>query len=245
MTDVEKSKRNAPYVSAAALSKFFDHIRYVATPKKVDFGLLSDYGISKGNVFALMSALKFLGLVDKQGTPTAAFASLQVMGEEFVKNLNEVVRNAYADLFSRLDVSKDSREHIRNYFSRNYSPSQSEKATVLFLDLCKEANIAVAPKTVAQNAEAPKKDTIKPPGLRIIRIPDDRGKAEQGGESKQEITLSDDELRRAYLKKLIDRIATPDTTGKDAAAIEAEAKLRNAELDRIERLIGISNKKEG
>lgn len=157
----ESSRRMAPYVSAAALSEFFDHIRYVSTPKKVDAGLLLDYGTSKGNVFALRSALKFLGLIDDQGKPTPAFSSLQVMGEEFNKNLREIVTKAYADLFHKLDVSRDSREHIRNYFSRNYSPSQSLKATILFLDLCGEAGIPTVAESSRESKPIESKESKK------------------------------------------------------------------------------------
>lgn len=149
----EMKGRKAPYISIKALMDFLDHIRYVSTPKKVDAGLLQDYGISKGNVFALLSALKFIGLVDVTGNPTPAFSSLQTMGEEFQGNLRKVVEDAYADLFARLDVSRDSREHIRNYFARNYSVSQSERATGLFLDLCREAGIPVAAELRGGKAE--------------------------------------------------------------------------------------------
>lgn len=240
MTNKGKGKRKAPYVSAAALSQFFDHIRYVSTPKKVDTGLLLDYGVAKGNVFAMMSTLKFLGLVDNEGKPTPAFGSLQVMGDEFVSNLREVINTAYADLFARLDVSRDSREHIRNYFSRNYSPSQSNKATILFLDLCKEAGIPVAAGTGAARKDIGAR-VVEPRPSRIQRERSEQ--ATPAVEGEVEIPLTDDELRRIYLRKLIDQVSTPDTAGKDAEAIKAEAELRQAELDRIEKLIGITKKK--
>lgn len=241
MVNRGKNKRKAPYISAAALSQFFDHIRYVSTPKKVDTGLLSDYGVSRGNVFALMSTLKFLGLINNEGSPTPAYSSLQVMGEEFVNNLREVVTSAYADLFARLDVSRDSREHIRNYFARNYGVSQSNKATILFLDLCKEASIPIAAGT-----ETAKKDI----SARVTTSRPTRKQGEQAEqatlpiEQKAETPVSDDELRRMYIRKLVDQVAQPDTAGKDAEAIKAEAELRKAELDRIEKLIGITKEKE-
>lgn len=242
MANKGKGKRKAPYVSVSALSQFFDHIRYVSTPNKVDAGLLLDYGVTKGNVFSLMSALKFLGLVDNDGKPTPAFSSLQVMGEEFVSNLREVVTTAYADLFSRLDVSRDSREHIRNYFARNYSASQSDKATILFLDLCKEVGIPVA-----ASAELAKKDisskvvTPRPVKTRRERVEEVSPAVGLGAET----SISDDELRRIYIRRLIDQVSQPDTAGKNAEAIKAEAELRKAELDRIEKLLGITKEKEG
>ena len=52
-------------------------------------------------------------------------------------------------------------------------------------------------------------------------------------------------LRQASMAVLLkDEIdAWPDTVGKDAAAIQAEAELRKAELDRIEKLLGITKDK--
>jgi hypothetical protein len=167
----EKRRRKAPYISIKALMDFLDHIRYVSTPKKVDAGLLEDYGVSKGNIFALLSALKFLGLVDDQGSPTPAFSTLQTMGEEFQGNLHEVIQNAYGDLFARLDVNRDSREHIRNYFARNFSVSQSERATSLFLDLCREAGIPVATESRGGKAESVERARVTKPATKQMRQP--------------------------------------------------------------------------
>lgn len=123
-------------------------------PNKVDADLLQDYGISRGNVFALLSTLKFLNLIDEGGEPTADFGSLQTMGEEFQGNLEQIIRKAYADLFSRFDLTKDSREHIRNYFARNYSASQAGKATTLFYGLCSKAGIPTIEEKALRIAKA-------------------------------------------------------------------------------------------
>ncbi len=146
MTTAERQqrKRTAPYVPAKALSEFFDHVRYVREPDGVDSGLLQDYGISPSSSFALLSALKFLGLTDDAGKPTPVFRQLQVGGDEFRDALREVMERAYDDLFARLDVSRDSRAKIVNFFARNYSPATAERATALFLDLCGEAGIQTA-----------------------------------------------------------------------------------------------------
>lgn len=235
--------RSAPYVSAASLSSFFDHVRWVSTPKKVDQGLLLDYGLPKGSVGALLSALKFFGLVENDGTTTAAFKMVQTSGDEFRANLEEIVKRSYADLFSRLDPSRDSREKIRNYFARNFSPAISNKATILFLDLAKEAGIPVAeeesmegkPQRVTTPSRKPKQQVAKQP--RRQELP--------GLEQKSTIaSITDEDLQRMYLKRLIESIKPPDTSGKDAEAIEADMKLYNAQLERIERLLKIGKKKE-
>jgi hypothetical protein len=232
----QRDKRSAPYVPAKALNAFFERIRYVSTPEKVDAGLLLDYGIPKGNVFALISALKFLGIIDEDNVPTQVFKALQVTGEEFVSNLQNVVRDSYADLFSKLDVGRDSREHIRNYFARNYSIAKASDATTLFIALCGQAGIPLSEELKLRRIE------VRPRRIVPRRPRQDTTRVEKAGEkpqSKPQVIITDDDLRKMYLKTLIDQIAPPDTAGKDAEAIRAEAELRKTELDRIERLLKI------
>lgn len=136
-----KGKRLAPYVSVSVLKKFFEEIRHISTPRRVDGEVLRELGISQGNVGALLSALKFLGLLREDGTPTSQFRVLQTSGEEFRKGLEEVVREAYREVFAHLDVRRCSREQVHNFFAKNYSPAIAKKATILFLSLCREAGI--------------------------------------------------------------------------------------------------------
>ena len=235
----KRRKRLAPYAPASTLSRFFDHIRYVKTPDKVTSGLVEDYNIPKGHAFALLSSLKFLGLVEDDGTPNPAYKALQTSGEEFRGNLEEIVRRAYSDLFSVVDPSRNGREHIKNFFARNYSPATAERATALFLDLCGEAGIpTLEEKTPTATKEKRSPSKSKTTSAKV-GIEETREKV-----MEPEIPLSDDELRRMYIGNLINKISSPDTVGKDAEATKAEAELRRAELDRIEKLLGITPKGE-
>ncbi len=137
----DKKKRMAPYVPASTMSAFFDRIRNINLPSEITSGILEKMGFPTGSALALISALRFLNLIDRQGASTQGLRSLQISGEEFKLNLEKLVRSAYADLFSVLDPSKDDREHIRNYFARAYSAATAEKATALFLELCDESGI--------------------------------------------------------------------------------------------------------
>jgi len=155
MVTANQRKRVAPYAPASVVSGFFDHIRYVRTPDKVDSALLQDYGISESQAFPLLSTLKFLGIIESNGSPTPAFRALQTGGDEFQAALGEIVQRGYSDLFSRLDVSRDSRDKIKNFFARNYSPATAERATALFLDLCGEAGIGTAAGSQPRQAPTP------------------------------------------------------------------------------------------
>jgi len=152
MTKRAMKGRLAPYVPVTTLRSFLERIRWVTTPKKVDKKLLDDYGIPEPNKSALLSALKFLGLIEDNGIPTPLFRKLQSSGDEFRSNLEEAVRKSYADLFVRFDVLKGDRERICNYFATNYSPATAKKATILFIDLCKEVGV-LAGETEAEIAE--------------------------------------------------------------------------------------------
>ncbi|MFC1930551.1 DUF5343 domain-containing protein [Chloroflexota bacterium] len=137
-----KKEYLAPYVPSDVIKLFLEHIRHVDTPQKVDGKLLQDYGITRGQVFGVLSALKFLGLIESDGRPTPIFRLLQSEeDEDYKNNLKIFIKRAYNTLFSRIDVSRESRETIVSYFARNYSPSTAERATRLFSDLCVFADI--------------------------------------------------------------------------------------------------------
>ncbi|MDP2719002.1 MAG: DUF5343 domain-containing protein [Dehalococcoidia bacterium] len=161
---MEKKKYLAPYVPSEVIKTFLEHIRHVDTPQNVDGRLLQDYGITRGQVFGVLSALKFLGLVESDGKPTPIFRLLQSDEiEDYQNNLRVLLKRAYNTLFSRLDVSRESRETIVSYFARNYSPATAERATRLFSDLCVFAGIPLGGIGIQQKAKPGRKirDTVE------------------------------------------------------------------------------------
>lgn len=239
MTEAKREmKRKPPYVAAGTLWEFFNKLKFVATPQHLDAKEIEEYGIPKHWSYHLLSALKFLNLVEKNGKTTPALQSLQMRGEEFEHNLEEVVRNAYAELFSKVDPARDNRANIVNFFMKHYgtSPSGAEKATTLFLDLCGEAGI---PTLQEKPSKIPKvKPTSTPSRPRV------KTGATKTEEREVRTVVPGDDLKNIYLNKLIEQISPPDTAGKDAEAIKAEAEMRKAELDRIEKLLEIIKEKE-
>ncbi len=234
-----KQQRKPPYVAAGTLWQFLNKLKFVSMPSHLDAKELEEYGIPKHWTYHLLSTLKFLNLVEKNGKTTTALQSLQLRGDEFKQSLEEVVRHAYADLFLKLDPARDSRANIMNYFMKHYStsPSGADKATTLFLDLCGEAGIPTLqerPTVGAKTKSTPSKPKVKTTIGDVTK------------EYEAKATLSEGDLKNIYLSKLIEQISSPDTVGKDANAIKAEAELRKAELDRIEKLLGmgITDKEE-
>jgi hypothetical protein len=225
-----RKNRMAPYVSSVALQKLFQRVKNRNMPQFIDEGLLQDFGIPRGNVYALLSALKFLNLVDDSGRLTENFPLVQKTGEEFQRNLAELVRKAYAPAFARLDLLQDTREQIRNFFARNYSSSQADKATSLFLFLCQEAGIPLGEHLLTRGGGRPKAEP--PPRRREVPVipVGDRGKTPPDKQFREapppvtarEATRSAD-LREQYARKLIES----EMSITVAPGVEAEA-LREA-----------------
>ena len=214
-TDARR-KRSAAYASAKVLSEFFDHIRYVRTPDTVDSGLLQDYGFSQPSSFALQSTLKFLGVIDDAGKPMPAFRELQTGGDEFRDALRPVVEQAYAELFGRLDVSRDSKDKIISFFARNYSPATAERAARLFLDLCGEAGIETVAQPRKRNAPSGDDGSSRPKTPQSHGQVHDQRQGQVSGDDKPSAQQLSDTGPRIDI-----RINSQDFVNMDAEQIRA------------------------
>lgn len=206
----KEKKRVAPYVPVSVLSGFLDRIRRISTPPKITSRHLQESGMSDSDSFALLSALRFLNLIDEEGTPTPEFRSLQTSGDEFKRNLEQVVRNAYSDLFAWLDPAVDDREHIKNFFARSYSPATAEKATAVFLDLCGEAGIPLKVETTKKQEvsakprkrpAAPIREGETPPEFRETMEPPARNESPRFDvriDSKDFVSMQPDQIQAFF-----------------------------------------------
>jgi hypothetical protein len=114
-----------------------------ATPPKVDGDFLRAHKIAPGNEYKVVGALRFLGLIDDNGTPMEKSRLLKTMGSTFTLALQEIVRSAYRELFHYLDVKKASREDVYNYFitESKLGTEMAAKAARFFITLCRMAQI--------------------------------------------------------------------------------------------------------
>jgi len=123
----------------SALREFFERIRNVSPPARVDRRFFQKLSVAGSNEWALLSALKFLGIVDDNGVPTAAYRALQT-SDRFEYTLRELVLEAYRPLF---DAGGDrmSVEDLRNYFRVTSSPSQAKNAARFFREVSQLAGL--------------------------------------------------------------------------------------------------------
>lgn len=90
-----------PYVNApGGLIKTFEHLRR-SFPKEVSADTLRKLGLAPKNESYIINVLRYLGVIDDEGMKVVAKtrAFVQHKDELFHKELEKVIRDAYADLF--------------------------------------------------------------------------------------------------------------------------------------------------
>ncbi|MGB8275347.1 MAG: DUF5343 domain-containing protein [Alphaproteobacteria bacterium] len=91
-----------PYVaSAGPLVKTIEHLRRRSFPKELTAETLRKLGVAPKNESYVINVLRFLGVIDDEGKKVddTANAFVQHKDEEFQKQFESLVRNAYAELF--------------------------------------------------------------------------------------------------------------------------------------------------
>jgi hypothetical protein len=127
-----------------------------ATPPKVDGDFLRTHKIAPGNEYKVVGALRFLGLIDDNGTPMEKSRLLKTMGSTFTVALQEIVRSAYRELFHYLDVKKATKEDVYNYFitESKLGTEMAAKAARFFITLCRMAQIELSSDSQASSRSA-------------------------------------------------------------------------------------------
>lgn len=169
----------APYATRDAVMDVIHAYRDRPIPTPIDIGVIERVGITKSLAPRTHQALRLLDLLDGGGHPTPAMESLRKAGaDEFATRLADVVRAAYAEVFTYRDPATDDVAKIEDAF-RSFKPVGMRPRMVrLFLGLCEASGIIEAAAPVAragtkparrkQRAVEPRKDTAAPkPAARL------------------------------------------------------------------------------
>jgi hypothetical protein len=146
-----RAGRKAPYAPVSALREFLTRMSAIGIPNRVDRNFIRRLNVAKNNEWSLLSALKFLEVIDDQGAPTAEYKPLQ-RSDRFTEVLRRLVEQAYAPLFE-LGGASMSTEDLRNYFKVSSSPSQSKNAARFFREVCDLAGIPLSDSSAASDSE--------------------------------------------------------------------------------------------
>lgn len=146
--------RKAPYAPISALEKFFERIRDRSVPDHVDHHFLQKLSVASNNEYSLLSALKFLGVVDEHGVPTHSYRLLQTT-DRFQDTLRHLVETAYEPVFEQ-GAETWPLEDLVNFFRSTSSASQAKNAARFFLAVSRLAGIAGAEQGERREVELPR-----------------------------------------------------------------------------------------
>lgn len=165
----EFKDRKAPYAPVSALEEFLEKIPNVTVPSRVDRAFLQKLSVARGNEWALLSSLKFLGIINQQGAPTAAYRSL-LSTESRTGTLRRLVEKAYSPLFELGGLNMSTGDLV-NYFRVASSPSQARNAARFFRSVSELAGVDSEPKIAGPGVgAAPASRPSRPNDLDTSRL---------------------------------------------------------------------------
>lgn len=149
----EDSQRR-PYAATANVVGVLHRTRTRNLPDKIDDDFLRIVQVPDVVFGRVTEALRFLNLTTETNAPTEALKALAAAPDaEYKAILEGVVRDSYKDDFARVDPSQDSQAQIIDAFKPYEPRSQTARMVMLFLGLCREADIEVL--------DAPRQRTMK------------------------------------------------------------------------------------
>jgi len=191
-----------PYCSFVTFSNFVESLRKTSIPACVDKSVLGNY--SGSSQAALMSGLRWLNLIEADGTPTRELESLVAADEEqFSDSLRALLESRYSFLRDgSLQLEKATSRQVENKF-REYGISGSTvvKSVAFFLQAARVANIPIGPhvkapkqpssSTAAKRASRKQPDVQQPPNGGEVGVGEGRKPTDMPGFVKITIPLHD------------------------------------------------------
>jgi hypothetical protein len=140
-----KSKEKPPYRTPSWYEKFFGIIQ----SRKLD-SITLDFirmNIASGkDEYKFYSGLKFLGLINDDGSVTEQFGGLRLTGDQFSKNLEQTIREAYKEVFDSVVLESARAENMVNFFIEKYgfSRNTAEGAVKMLSYFASKTNIPIS-----------------------------------------------------------------------------------------------------
>ncbi len=138
------SQENRPYAAPSNVISVISRARTRNLPEVITNDFLRLAGIPEAAFGRVIQALRFLGLLQEDGSPTQELHSLAMSPDaEYQNQLANVVQSAYRDDFARVHPDEDPQHKIIDAFHRYQPRSQTQRMVMLFLGLCRDAGIPV------------------------------------------------------------------------------------------------------
>lgn len=148
MSEAEEKGLSPPQGAVKSYDQLLKLMETRSIPK-VDIEFLKNQTIASGNEGKIISGLKFLGLIDKDGNPKEEINSLCVKGELRKENIAKIVRKAYAKLFDvvKLDLANADSDTLINVFKTDYgmgSLTTAKVGALVFVYFAEQADIPLS-----------------------------------------------------------------------------------------------------
>src|SRR5258705_11599610 len=98
MTTVQPSSLKAPYATVKPFSETLNRVRGLQL-RRIDTDTLTKWGYKSFDASSVISAFKFLNLIDKDGTTTSDYLSLK-SDSTYQRELRRIVETAYDKVFA-------------------------------------------------------------------------------------------------------------------------------------------------
>jgi hypothetical protein len=148
-----------PYVSYGQFKSLLRRLQRDGIPAQLDYSIISH--VSASAQIQTLLAFRFLGLIDPEGRPASALASVvsAVDCELWAAELRSVLRHAYAPLFE-LALKTATPEQLASEFQRHFPGTNNvlRKSRTFFLHGAREAGIDLSPyllATIKMRVDAP------------------------------------------------------------------------------------------
>lgn len=156
MNNTEQAKAiTPPYLSVAKLERTIELVT-TRSFNEVSSGLFKNYGFGTAEALLAVNTLKFLGVVDENGTPTELMTKIRLRCEAGKAEFEKIVRTAYKKLFDAVEAPQDLPvDDLANEFHAHYnlSPRIVRTALPVFLKLCEYAGLK-EPGTVTSRKQS-------------------------------------------------------------------------------------------
>lgn len=159
----------APYSPTRNVMEVITRRRERGLPNPIDYKALETIGIPAGNISRTLQALKFLGLMEDDGSHTESFERLSQAGEadgKYRELLGEMIRSAYDRVFTIVDPAQDSDIAIQDAFRQFQPEGQRSRMVTFFLGLCEQAGITERRSRIRRTEISKDSKATRPQGRR-------------------------------------------------------------------------------
>jgi len=143
----EEAKKNAPpYTAFQTLKTLTGSLKQHGLPPRIDKSIMTNFS---GAVAAqLMTALRFLNLIDDSEKPTALFVALKDAHgtDQWPTALRGVLKTAYAPIF-KIDLATATPNLLYETFTEAFAAEGEtlRKAVTFFLNAAEDAEVTISP----------------------------------------------------------------------------------------------------